>query len=254
MYCALTISTAQNMICVMNQELAWWDKWNTEARTKTFTLECDAGRTGLLALEEVRKLKLQNPSILEVGCGTGWLAEKLSAIGPYLGIDISPAAVDAAKGRVPGAKFAVADFHDWEHTGTFDVVLMVDTIAYFRDQDLAVAHARSLINPEGWLILTTVNPFVYSRISWVGTPAPGQTRKWLTRRALFDLVARNGFETVKCYTAFPAGDSGILRVLNSRKIAKLLFGGEFPAWVVRIKEVCGLGQYRIAVVRKKSAC
>jgi len=238
----------------MNEELSWWDKWNTDARTNAFTLESDAGRSGILAIKEVRKLKLQTPSILEVGCGTGWLAEKLSAVGPYFGIDISPAAVEAARERVPNAKFTAVDFHGWAHNETFDVILMVDTIAYFRDQDSAVARARSLLNAEGWLILTTVNPYVYSRISWVRAPEPGQTRKWLTRRNLLSLLTRNGFDILKCYTAIPAGDIGILRMLNSRKIAKLLFNSEFPKWVTQIKEAFGLGQYRIAVARKKLYC
>lgn len=235
----------------MNKELEWWDKWNTQSRTDTFTTEEEGGRTGLMALEEVRRLKLKTPSILEIGCGTGWLAEKLSSMGPYLGIDISPAAVTVAKGRVPEVEFVAADLHSWEYAGKHDVVVMVDTIAYFRDQDMAVSRTWKFLNTNGWLVLTTVNPFVYSRISSIGPPQPGQTRKWLTRSDLVSLLHRNGFEIVKCYTVFPAGDRGILRLLNSRKIAKALFGGKFPSWYTRLREACGLGRFRLVVAKKQ---
>ncbi len=233
-------------------EVAWWDQWNTQDSPNSCH-DSPRTHTGFLAVREVEQLKLDNPSILEVGCGNGWLAEKLSGIGQYVGLDLAPAAVEAAKKRVPSADFVVADFHTWQaQDGSFDIVVMVDTIAYFRDQDKAVARARSLLKPGGWLVLTTVNPFVYSRLSWVGPPGQGQVRKWLTRKTLEDLLERNGFERQKLYTVLPAGDRGILRLLNSRKLSKLLFGGEVSRWYTRLKEKVGLGQFRVAVAHKRA--
>jgi len=235
------------------EEIAWWDYWNTHARTTAFKLDSSAGRTGLLALEEIRRLQLQSPSVLEVGCGTGWLAEQIADAARYVGLDLSPAAVETARQRVPGAEFLSADYHTWScEPASFDVVVMVDTIAYFRDQDAAVAKAWNALRPGGRLIVTTVNPIVFSRLSSVGPPGKGQVRKWLSRTALRDLLQRNGFALERSYTVFPAGDRGFLRVLNSRKIAVALFGGEYPKWITRCKERLGLGQYRIAVARRPS--
>src|SRR5690606_36611902 len=98
----------------LTQEIRWWDHWNTSTRTEEFTLESSAGRTGLLALEEVRRLQLKAPAVLEVGAGTGWLAEQLVGWSRYVGLDLSPVAVQAARERVPHAEFFAADFHYWE--------------------------------------------------------------------------------------------------------------------------------------------
>jgi hypothetical protein len=74
-------------------------------------------------------------------------------------------------------------------------------------------------------------------------------RKWLTRSQLHGLLRRTGFTVAKSYTAFPAGDRGILRWTNSRMLkraASLLLPGRR---VERIQERLGLGQYRIVVGR-----
>ncbi len=48
-------------------------------------------------------------SILEIGCGLGYFAERLTAFGPVHGCDVSPEAVRRAAARVPAIRFWPAD-------------------------------------------------------------------------------------------------------------------------------------------------
>lgn len=229
-------------------EIACWDLWNRSHRTAAFVEDSDAARTGRMGLAELLALNLEKPRILEVGCGTGWLADQLAGRGNYVGLDLSPEAIAVARERVPEGQFVAADYHTWENDGEpFDVILMIDTIAYFRDQQEALRRTRSLLKTGGMFILTTVNPFVYSRMSWIGSPAKGQVRKWLSKRNLHTLLTTAGLAVRKSRTAFPAGDRGILRIVNSRVLNGLLGIFGLKDWARTAKERIGLGQYRLVV-------
>lgn len=72
-----------------------------------------APRMGVLAAY-IRQLGLTR--ILDVGCGTGALLAQLDQDVTYVGIDISPTAVEAAQRRFadrPNASFHAASFRDW---------------------------------------------------------------------------------------------------------------------------------------------
>ena len=232
------------------EEAAWWDDWNVKYRAGGFDEQSAAAKTGWLALREIRSLGLPNPIVLEVGCGTGWLGRRLEGHAEYVGLDLSPAAVEAARKLSPNHRFVAADFLDWVNPDeAFDVIVMIDTIAYFRDQNAALARAKDLLKAGGYLVVTTVNPFVFSRMSWIGAPGKGQVRNWLTRGALHGLLQRNGFTLLKSHTVFPAGDRGILRLINSRKLNRAVSRLVRESWLTRAKEALQLGQYRIVVAR-----
>lgn len=233
------------------QEKRYWDSWNTQRRSGVLERSSIPGQLGTVILREVASLGLEEPRIVEIGCGTGWLAEQLAGHSSYLGLDLSPKAIEEARARVPGARFSAADIHDWDvQDERFDLALMVDAISCFRDQDLAVRKVFQMVEPGGYLVLSTVNPFVYSRISWVGAPGEGQVRKWLTRSALHVLLERGGFQIVRSCTVMPAGDRGILRIFNARKLNRLVQFLIPETAIRRTKEFFGLGQYRIVVARR----
>src|ERR1700721_2281106 len=68
----------------------------------------------------------------------------------------------------PGASaptYEAADFHDTAlPSQPFDIIVCVDAISYFRDKKLCLSKMGKSLRPEGHLVLTTVNPFVYDRI------------------------------------------------------------------------------------------
>src|SRR5262245_50867094 len=65
------------------------------------------GAAGLL-LEELRRSGLDRGLVLDLGCGSGILAERVAAGGfEVLGIDLSAALLALARRRVPGGRFRV---------------------------------------------------------------------------------------------------------------------------------------------------
>lgn len=231
------------------KEAEHWEKWNTAHRKDA--INETTMQLGQTVLNEFNGFPLSDkPRILEVACGTGWLAHHFILRGDYIGLDLAPAAIEIARQRVAGARFECVDFHSWElEEKSVDAIVCVDAIACFHDQDLVVQKFARFLKPGGMVILTTVNPFVYSRIWWVKPPGEGQARKWLSKKALSDLLSRNGFRVLKSYTILPEGDRGVLRLVNGRKInaaANLII----PKRVLTgLKEKVGLGQFRIAVAQ-----
>jgi SAM-dependent methyltransferase len=236
-----------------DSESSFWNAWNTADRRPS-SIEPDSlpMRLGEAVLGAVSSVRADRPRLLELGCGTGWLADRLAAFGPYTGWDLSAEAVKLAREHFPSHEFDVADIHDVRERGLFDIVVSVDAIAYFREQNVALRNVHGLLRPGGHLVLSTVNPFVYSRMGWIGPPGEGQVRKWLTKRQLHALLAQTGFDVIDSRTVLPAGDTGVLRWVNSRKLNAPFVRVLGERRLVGIKEWLGLGQYRLVVARARS--
>lgn len=98
--------------------------------------------------------------VLDLGVGagrtTGWLADRADR---YVGIDLSPAMIDAASARHPGADLRVgdaADLSDFEPDAFDAVVFSYNGIDYLPDLDHArcLAECRRVLRPGGVLILS----------------------------------------------------------------------------------------------------
>jgi len=239
-------------------EKSWWDLWNASYRT---TDDNDGTSSELFerAAAVVNGLtRAQGGHLLEVACGSGTLSRRL-AFSHYHGLDISPVAIDIARqksGRTAwpfGAAapvYEAADFHDWPlPPRPFDIVVCVDAISCFRDQQLVLTKIARSLRVGGHLVLTTINPFVYERIkhSWENGPVS----HWLSRDELQTLVVSAGFTIERSYTIMPRGHLGVLRLINSPRIDRIV--GRRPATILRrFKEAVGLGQYRLVVARKEN--
>jgi trans-aconitate 2-methyltransferase len=65
-------------------------------------------------------------SVVDLGCGPGNSTEVLAARFPdaaIQGLDSSSDMIDAARRRLPQARFAIADVKEWKDPGPFDVIL-----------------------------------------------------------------------------------------------------------------------------------
>jgi len=243
-------------------EKSWWDLWNTSYRTKD---DNDAVSSELFARTAavVNDLsRSRNCDALEIGCGTGTLSRMLVCTS-YHGLDISPAAIEIARqksGRISlalGASpptYEVADFHEWSpRTSNLDIIVCVDAIAYFRDQQFVMNKIANSLRPQGKLVLTTINPFVYRRIrrtKWVRLES-GPVNHCLSRRDLHSLIRQAGLGIERSFTIMPRGELGILRIANSRRLNEM-FGPRVAAALKSSKEHAGLGQYRVIIARKES--
>lgn len=236
----------------IEEQRAFYDWWNVEHRSKIFeTIPEEVRCRGEKVIEAIQSLPFARPSILEIGCGTGWLTERLTGLGEVTAIDLSPAAISVACERQLGATLIAGDFFQHEFEKQFNVLVCVETIFYVTDQLRFVERMAEYTIENGYLVLTGINRFVYERSSDIDPPAPGQVRRWISVRQLRQLIASN-FEILSLVTVAPRGDRGILRWSNSYRLNKLL-RSIFPQEVItRWKERVGLGGGIVLVARKRS--
>lgn len=113
--------------------------------------------------ERVAALDLpENPHVLEIGCGTGFLTEPLAEHirgGEWLVTDLSPAMLGRARRRLgarPGWRYAVLDGEHGTPEGRFDLIVSSMTLQWFENLPAAVARMRGWLRPGGVLVFTTL--------------------------------------------------------------------------------------------------
>ncbi len=235
----------------LEEQQRYYDDWNLRYRSVDFEDVSEEIRVRAeRVLSDLHAMELDHPEILEVGCSTGWLCERLLSEGSVVGIDISPKAIEAARERVPAATFLCGDFCE---TGlppeSFDVVICMETLFYVENPTVFVAEMSRVLRPGGILILTTINKYVYDRRSDIGAPKPGQIRNWLSKKEL-RYILRQHFDLESETTVDPRGDLGLLRVVNSYKLNALFDRVLGRERVRRIKERLGWGGGVIYEARK----
>jgi 2-polyprenyl-3-methyl-5-hydroxy-6-metoxy-1,4-benzoquinol methylase len=116
--------------------------------------------SSILALAEPRP----GASILDLGCGRGHLLGLLAARGFRIaGADSSPESVRAAQAAVASVdpdRIRVGDLSAIPfEAGTFDVVVLIETIEHVRPEDLTslLEEVRRVLAPNGALFITTPN-------------------------------------------------------------------------------------------------
>ncbi len=75
----------------------------------------------------------KEPKILDLGCGTGNLVDLMSGFRyeKYLGLDISPVAVERASSQnFKNSEFQIAKFEEWETEEKFDFIVSTGAIHY----------------------------------------------------------------------------------------------------------------------------
>jgi ubiquinone/menaquinone biosynthesis C-methylase UbiE len=95
-------------------------------------------------------------AVLEIGCGTGQLTERLAHAGIGLtAIDIAPSMVAAARRRLADAEasFQVTSFEDLDAAdASFDLVISAAAFHWI-DPEVAFTKSARLLRPGGWLAL-----------------------------------------------------------------------------------------------------
>ena len=100
-------------------------------------------------------------SVLDAGCGEGQLIERLQKALPddhYVGVDITPVALEKARQRCQFATFKKADL---SATGfgdsSFDVIVCTEVIEHVPEYNDVLAEFVRLLKPGGLLIITFPN-------------------------------------------------------------------------------------------------
>lgn len=108
-------------------------------------------------------LQLLEPGeVLDVGAGTGVLAELLAPRARrYVCVDADPRAISVARERLQGhanVEVLQADMHTLDFPDSrFDLVLLMHTLTYSDEPAGALAEAARVLRPGGRLLATTLN-------------------------------------------------------------------------------------------------
>lgn len=198
---------------VSQDQLAWLEKWLR-------------GRSSL--------------KILDAGCGAGWTCKHLSKYGTVTGTDLADEVLERARLRVPEATFIAGDFMELELDTDFDVVVCLEVLSHVADQSAFVNKLASHLRPGGELLLATQNAPILRRVPWIEPAPPGHLRRWVDRKELRSLLAPR-FVIRELRTITPAGEGGVLRLLNSNKVGRVV-GGIIGARAWKsVREKLGVG-------------
>jgi SAM-dependent methyltransferase/glycosyltransferase involved in cell wall biosynthesis len=105
-------------------------------------------------------------SILDVGCGSGWLSEYFARLGYQVkGIDISPTLIEMSRDRVARLSYDVDhqtglrcsfEVHDIDMaplSAQFDAVLCYDSLHHFEDESAVMLHLAAMLPVGGVLFI-----------------------------------------------------------------------------------------------------
>jgi SAM-dependent methyltransferase len=132
-------------------------------------------------------------SVLEVGCGTGYVMTGISAELPSVsltGADLYLEALRYARRRLPSAQLIQCDATSLPFDREFDVVGAFDVLEHVDDDEAVLAGLHRAVQPGGGLIATV------PQHSWLWSPADefALHRRRYTRREFVSKVQRAGFK------------------------------------------------------------
>lgn len=116
-------------------------------------------RISAVLLDE--RLHAPGGRVLDAGCGTGGFLRWLREVGGFAkpaGVDISPAALELARVRLPEAELVVSGIDELPFAdGIFDLVACNDVLQHVSESDveLSLRELRRVIAPGGALLLRT---------------------------------------------------------------------------------------------------
>ncbi len=105
-------------------------------------------------------------SVLEVGCGTGFVLSGMSDAFPqarFVGSELFSAGLAFAARRVPQATFVQMDARAIPYEDEFDVVGAFDVVEHIAQDELVLANLRRAVRPGGLVVLTVPqHPWLWS--------------------------------------------------------------------------------------------
>jgi len=102
--------------------------------------------------EEIENLEFD--SILDIGCGDGYLLNHLNTEARKIGVDLSEKAVQFARAFSNGADFAVEDI--FNITDRYGLVSLIEVLEHIPDElvEKFMMHALSLVEDEGFFVIS----------------------------------------------------------------------------------------------------
>lgn len=164
-----------------------------------------------IATHALPEWPIADVSVLDIGCGTGHLADEVREYGgKYVGIDRSAAMIRRARALHPGADFQKADFME---AATFPsksfshVFCLYFTLYSVRDHARLLHNIYNWLKPSGVLVLHVVDPERFDPILDAASPFPFSLQKYTKERATSSEVTFDKFKYQAKFVHNTAGPS-----------------------------------------------
>ncbi len=141
----------------------------------------------------------EGSSILEIGCGTGYL---LNALKPDrgVGIDISPRMIEEASKQHPHLSFIQMDGENITLEDTFDFIVISDTLGYIEDIQELFRSILKVCTPETRIVIN-YHSFLWQPLLRLAEgfrlKMPYIRTNWLNKDDVINLLQLDGYEVVK---------------------------------------------------------
>ncbi|MBW4615491.1 MAG: methyltransferase domain-containing protein [Desmonostoc vinosum HA7617-LM4] len=130
-------------------------------------------------------LQLLNPKpgeqILDLGCGTGQLTEKIALAGAeVIGIDYAPTMIEKARQNYPHLRFDVGDARNFQLEQPLDAVFSNATLHWVKEADAAIASVHQALKSGGRFVaefggkgnVQAIAQALYTTLKTLNIPAP----------------------------------------------------------------------------------
>lgn len=135
-------------------------------------------------------------SLLEVGCGTGFVLEGITQRQPELqlvGVELFEEGLRVARRRLPEVELLRADAHALPFESEFDVVCAFDVLEHIED-DVAVLREMSRSARRGGVVMLTVPQH---RFLWSAADDVAAHQRRYTRHELVEKVRGSGIDVIR---------------------------------------------------------
>ncbi|NJM33507.1 MAG: methyltransferase domain-containing protein [Rhodomicrobium sp.] len=225
----------------------FWNSWN--ARTREQTIDVVSIEQSALVRDWLARLGRRDLSIIDIGCGAGWLSGQLTGFGTVVGTDLSDEVLARSAERWPAVKFVAGDFMTLDFGAeSFDAAVSLEVLSHVADQPAFIRKIASLLKPGGHFIIATQNKPALMRND-IPAPAPGQLRRWVDRHELTGLLQAE-FEVIELCSITPLFNRGLLRRLNGHRANRLASKLKLAGLKKRVQERLWLGWTLMAMARK----
>lgn len=198
----------------------------------------------------------KNIRILDLGCGTGWMAPYLSSFGSVEGIDFSTVGIEIARKEYgQHGQFYVADVNHPKlglpTDAIFDVVVCSEVIEHVPQHLNLLLQINAFLRPSGWCVLTTPNGNVWSQFDKDPRYKSDQqpVENWITTSTLQDLLGRAGFR-IALHEGRPVYEfrQGVHGFLQRRKIEAFFKSLGLESWYY--KAILPTALYQVVAAEK----
>ena len=96
-------------------------------------------------------------SVLDIGCGNGWMLRKVLSIFPNskgLGIDGAVNMIENAKERDPRGNYLCMDLNSWQSSDKYDIIISMEVMYYLEDpKGFIKSLFKNTLNKGGGIIV-----------------------------------------------------------------------------------------------------